>query len=294
MATNQNRIPTFEDGFETGNANRANELRRDNDTVKTPKITLYDIDYSILYHLAHNMKLKIVENGRSIDIPVIFSSGEKWAQIKSRGYMRDDENKVMAPLIVIRRTSVEADSRIPIMDLNNHVPSRRFYPYKTMNMQYDKLTGQSVRKPSYEFYKVDMPNFVRVSYELVVWTYMVNQMNSMVQAITAVSNHMWGDYHSFRTVVDNVSMNTTNNSGEDRLVSTTLSLTVDGRLLEEDEYHESTIRKAYTVKKVDFKDEQDNFDFYIDNPTKFNETTHISQEPKHIQRMKKRRNIRYR
>jgi hypothetical protein len=294
MARNQERIPPFEEGYQAGELNRATQMRRDTDTVKIPKVTLYDIDYAIMYHLSTNMKLKVREDNRMIDVPVLYADGEKWAQIRSRGFLRDEKNKVMAPMIAIRRSSVEPDSRLPYPDLNNYVPFRKFYPYKTMNMQYDKLSGQTLRKPSYDFYMVDVPNYVRVQYDLIIWTNMVEQMNGLVQAIVAVSNHLWGDYHTFRAVVNNASMNTTNNVGEDRVVSTTISMQVDGWLQEEFEYHEPTMRKAHTVKTVKFENEKEEFDFYTEMPSPFFPNKHISSEPKHIQLMNKRRNLRYR
>lgn len=296
MATNQGRIPPFEKGYE-GNpesVNRATQMRRDNDTVKTPKVSLYDIDYAILFHLAQNMKLQVMSEGRMIQVPVLYADGEKWAQIRARGFLRDQQNKVMAPMIAIRRTNVEPDSRIPIIDLNNYVPHHKFFPYKTMNMQYDKLSGQLLRKPSYEFYMVDVPNYVRVSYDLILWTNTVEQMNPLVQAVVATANHMWGDFYTFRTDMTSANMNNTNDAGSDRIVSTTISLLVDGYLQEEFEYHEPTIRKAFSTKTVDFKNDQEQFNYYIEEPSTFSNIRHTTQEPKHIQRMNKRRNLRYR
>ena len=48
--------------YDTRYSNRADEIRRDNDTVKIPKVTLYDIDYSIYYHLAFNLKLTLISD----------------------------------------------------------------------------------------------------------------------------------------------------------------------------------------------------------------------------------------
>lgn len=294
MANKQSRIPPFQEGYQTPPFNRAHETRRDNDTVKSPKITLYDIDYAIIYHLSQNMKLSVNEGGRSVEVPVLYADGEKWAQIKARGFVRDERNKVMAPMIAIRRSSVEPDSRIPIMDLNNRVPTKKFYPYITTGMQYDKLSGQLERKSTLEYYLVDVPNYVRVSYDLVVWTYMIEQMNTLVQSIIAVANHMWGDYHTFRVNINSATMNTRNDIGEDRLVSTDISLLVDGYLLEEFEYHEPTMRKAHTIKKVRFENEQEELNFYLDEPTIFNRDNHISREPKQVQLQNRKRNLRYR
>jgi len=294
MALKHNPIPPYEEGYQTGDINRAYQMRRDNDTVKTPKVSLYDIDYAILYHLSENLKLKVQEEDRTIDVPVLYADGEKWAQIRSRGFLRDSKDKVLVPMIAVRRTGVTPDDRIPTLDLNNRATQRKFFPYKTMNMQYDRISGQVTRKPSYEFYLVDIPYYVRVTYDLVILTNMIEQMNDIVQGIMTVSDHVWGDFYTFRTSVENATMANTNNSGEDRVVSTTISLQVDGYLLDEFKYQESEIQKAFTIKKVRFENEREEHDFYIEEPSIFFENTHISQEPRHIQLMNKRRNIRYR
>ncbi len=294
MAENQNTIPPFEEGYQVGGLNRASQTRRDTDTVKTPKVTLYDIDYAMIYQLGEKLKLRVYENDVAIDVPVIYADGEKWTQIKSRGFLRDNKNVIVAPIIALRRTGFDPDSRLPILDVNNYVPRRRIYPYKTMNYQYDRLTNQELRVPSYEFYVVDLPNYIRVSYDVIIWTSLIEQMNMINQAIFATSGHLWGDYHTFRTVINSATMNNLNNVGEDRLVSTTMTLQVDGYLLEEFEYHEPTIEKAYTIKKVRFENEQEVRDFYLEEPQYYDPLSHISQEPKHIQLMNKRRNIRYR
>ena len=37
--------------------NRANEVRRDNDTIKTPKCTIEDVDFAIISHIRDVLKL---------------------------------------------------------------------------------------------------------------------------------------------------------------------------------------------------------------------------------------------
>lgn len=294
MALNQQRIVSVEEGSNSATINRATQMRRDNDTVKNPKITLYDIDYAILYEIGENMRIKVAENGRTIDVPAIYADGETWSQIRGRGYLRDTKRKIMAPIIAIRRTSVDADDRIPTLDLNFFTSRRRFYPYKSFGNQYDRFGNQQNRKPSEEYYLVDIPTYVRVSYDVVVWTKYVEQMNVIVQAMIAQSNHMWGDSYTFRTAADSVSMNNSVNTGEDRIISSTLTLTVDGYLREEFEYHDATIQKAFTLKTVHFSNEQEQLDFYIEEPFIPTEPPHVSTEPYYLQQRNRKRNLRYR
>ena len=230
-------------------------MRRDNDTVKVPKITMYDIDYAIYYHLTENIKPRLYENGTTIPVPVYFANGEKWAMIRSLGFMRDVNKKAMAPAIVIRRTSIAADDRLPIVDLNNYNPTYRMMPMKTMNMKWDRISGQYQRNDSIEYYMVDVPDYVRLNYELILWTDLQEQMNDLIHPILNASDHVWGDYHKFRTNVQDVSHDNVNIPGEDRLIKSTVTLQVDGYLRSEYEYQQSKIQKAYSVKTVKFLSE---------------------------------------
>lgn len=294
MPIKQDKIQPFDTGYISPELNRAEQIRRDTDTVKSPKIDLYDIDYAVLYHINNNMALKVEHNNRMIDVPVLFADGERWAQIKSRGYLRDSSKKLIAPLIALRRTSVDSDDRLATLDLNNKTARFHYFPYKTLENKYDRFGGQVNRKPSNEYYAAQMPEYVRVNYDIIIWTHMIEQMNTIVQAFISVSNHMWGDYHTFRAVINNANMNIINNIGEDRLVSTNIPLIIDGRLQEEFEYQESNIDKAFTIKTVRFTNEQEELDLYINEPYFGSRgAQHISDENISILNRNMRRNIRY-
>lgn len=247
-------IPPYQDGSSVQTSPRSGEIRRDNDTVKIPKITLYDIDYSIFYHLQENIKLRINENGSSIQVPIMFSNGEKWSQIRQHGYLRDVNKKVLAPIVIIRRTNVIADDRFPFFTTNHYGPQFRIIPYKTHGMQYDRVAGQFARKESLEYYMVDVPDYVRINYELIIWTDLQEQMNNIIQPINSVSNHVWGDYHKFRTNVQDITHDNVNVPGEDRLVKSTITLQVDGMLRQEFDYQQSKIQKAHSIKTVRFSE----------------------------------------
>ncbi len=267
-----NSIRPYEVGqsYYSSEGNLANDMRRDNDTVKVPKITLYDVDYSIFYHLSENFKPQLIENSNRIQVPVMFANGEKWSQIRQHGYLRDNNRKILAPLITIRRLDIVSDDRIqlPINQLGryNFQSTYRMIPMKTNSMQYDRVAGQYVSKDLYEFYMVDFPNYVRINYELLIWTDLQEQMNILTQGIFAMNGHMWGDYHTFRSTLSSVSHESINIPGEDRVVKTTINLQVDAFLREEYEYQQSTIQKSYSVKRVEFLNETDD-EILFNTPT---------------------------
>lgn len=246
----------YQEGSAATFGNRADQMRRDDDVVKISKVTLFDIDYAIFYHITENVNPKILENGTSIPVPVMFANGEKWSQIRQYGFLRDSSKKVLAPVIVLRRTNTVTDDRFPRINTNlGGVPKTRVIPYKTTGMQYDKTSGQYVSKDSYEFYIQDSPNYVRITYDMILWCDLQEQMNALVQPFISISDHVWGDYHKFRTKVMDITHDNVNVPGEDRLIKTTISLQVDGFLRSEYDYHKSKIQKAYSLKKVRFLEE---------------------------------------
>ena len=280
----------YQQGRLGGEQERSSQQRRDNDIVTVPKVTLYDIDYAIYYHLVENMKLQITENGNVISVPVMYSNGEKWSQIRQNGFLRDESRKVMAPLIMIRRSGVNADERFPFPKLNNFTPRFKVLPYKNMEMQYDRVAGQYVSKQSYTFYTVPVPRYVRIDYELLLWTDMQEQMNQLVQRIVDVSDHLWGDYFTFRSNVQSISHDNVNVPGEDRIIKTTVPLKVDAGLQEEFTYSQSNIQKNHSVKRVRFLQEgteQILVDQFADKPTERSNISDVNDLSDHFNLRKK-------
>lgn len=255
------RIP-FADSPEV---NRAYEVRRDDDTFKTPSITIYDVDYAIMYYLREKIGLKVDQNGRMVDVPLIYGTGELWSQIQDRGYMRDKEGKLMVPYAVISRTSMTEDERFRRMDTNyGPLPLQIRIEYdgeaRGFENRYDLYSRTDNSEPAQTYYVSVIPEFYVVEYELVMLTSYMEQLNQMVQDIIVTSHFVWGDSYKFRTVVGDISFETVNPSGGERLVKGTTTLTVDCRLQNEFELKKSTIQKAYSIKRVVFNTERSSFD----------------------------------
>ena len=100
--------------------NRANQIRRDNDIIKTPKCTIEDVDFAILSYLQDVIKPQIMENNNIIDVPIMFANGEKWAQVQSKGYMRDRKGKIMTPVISVRKNSITERDTLKKLDVNQN------------------------------------------------------------------------------------------------------------------------------------------------------------------------------
>ena len=70
----------------------------------------------------------------------------------------------------------------------------------------------------------------------------------------------WGTSWKFPTFLSDYSFETTNATGEDRLVKATIPMTTKATLLMPNELRQSTIQKSYSVKKVSFASETETFD----------------------------------
>lgn len=272
--TNKPFIPPYQNGRSSNN-NRALEMRRDNDTVRVLKRTLYDVDYAILYHLNNSIGLTVQENGTSVKVPVLYANGEKWAQMRKHGYLRDQTNKVIVPLITINRTGFNADDRFRILDLNKYVPTYKLYPYVNNNMQYDR--EDDITDKSYEFYYVDVPAYVKVQYDLNIWASSIEQLNDIIQTVFATNGHLWGDFFKYRCVIDQFTNEVVNEAQAERLVRATATVEADAILREQFEYNESTMLKAYTLKRVVTLNEREQDDPYLTPPADRLSQRHASE-----------------
>ena len=89
-------------------------IKRDG-SVKDISIALYDVDYAIKWHIENTIQPNITEENKVITVPILFAAGEKWAAVQKHGYLRDNQGKLLTPLIMIKRNSVT--KREDIQDL---------------------------------------------------------------------------------------------------------------------------------------------------------------------------------
>ena len=101
-------------------SNRGNQLSFKGDTTKPFSIGIKDIDESIIYYFENVIKPSVYQNGTSINIPIIYGSPERWASVQKDGYYRDKSGKIMAPLIMYKRSDIAKNYSIGNkLDANN-------------------------------------------------------------------------------------------------------------------------------------------------------------------------------
>ena len=246
--------------------NRANEVRRDTDTIKTPSCTIYDVDYAIISYLRDIIKPTVIEDGNTIDVPIIYANGEKWSSIQKHGYMRDQGGKLMAPLISIKRNSIVERDNLKKLDVNKNPAGNAMVMQNAFTKQnrYDNFGILTNIKKSNEYHITSVPEFINVSYDILVWTSYTDQLNSIVEQIMPTGGFAWGTTWKFNSYIDDYSFETMNNVGEDRLVRATLPLRTQATLLLENELRKSSIQKSFSVKKILFRSEYETDQFSVE------------------------------
>tara|TARA_R110002020_G_scaffold320847_1_gene536757 strand:+ start:671 stop:2347 length:1677 start_codon:yes stop_codon:yes gene_type:complete len=246
--------------------NRGYLYSRNGENVKNPEVTLMDIDSSILFYFDNVIQPSVEDNGENVKVPIMYASPERWNSIKKQGFLRDKKRKIITPVIVYRRTSIEKDETVPQDKLDANNP-HLFYSFQkkfSKENRYDNFSNQIGILPQREYYNVMMPDYVNLTYEFIVWTSYIEQMNSIVEKVVYSDGAYWGDPEKmrFRSSVESFT-DATEISDTERLVRTNFTVTLRGYLLPKGNFdHRSTTQKFITPKKVIFGTET------VDNITK--------------------------
>ena len=248
--------------------NRANEVYTKGTTVRGNRettfvpgnnfsenysITLKDVDTAVLNHVKNVMKPRVKEANETLKIPVYYGNEERWKAVRKRGILRDKNNVLILPLIMLRRTEVSRNDlsgqSFPHDIKKQHVDVVRSSRWSKEN-QYDRFSVQQGVQPVFENVVTGMPNYSDVNYEFVLWTNFIEQMNPLVESFVDQSHTYWGDGtdNKFLCTIDSVSDASEMNQDGERFIKSTFSVTTKAYLLPE--YLNSVItNKVSNVKK---------------------------------------------
>ena len=241
--------------------NRGYLYSRKNENIKNAEVTLMDMDSSILYYFNEVIKPSVEDNGENVKVPVMYASPERWKSITKDGFIRDKKQKVITPVIVYRRTGLEKDESLPVDKLDANNP-RHFYTFEkkfSTTNRYDNFQTQIGTIPQREYYNVMLPDYVTLTYDFIIWTTYIEQMNKIVERVVYSDGAYWGDPNKlrFRTNVESFT-DATELSDSERLVRTNFTVTLKGYLLPKGNFdHRSTTQKFITPKKLVFSTETD-------------------------------------
>ena len=255
--------PAGSPGFtNTGNpndatiSNRGNQVSFRDDTTKPFTLGIQDIDEAIMYYMNEVIKPEVIQNGVVQKVPVIYGNPERWKQVQKDGYYRDQKGKIMLPLITFKRNNIEKVRNITNkLDANNpHNVSIYQKPY-SKNNTYDNFALLNGTKPLKQNYAIVVPDYVNITYDFVVATYYVEQLNKIVEAINYASDSYWGnpERYKFRARIDNFATPVqTDNEGE-RSVRANFSLKLYGYLVPDTVQKQlNSVKKFNTPTQITF------------------------------------------
>ena len=215
--------------------NRAAQYRRDDD-IKDVSVSLMDMDSAIMYYFENIIKPQVVENGETVKVPIMYASPERWAAVQKQGFMRDAKRQIILPVIAFRRTGMEKDSTIPVDKLDPEEPKLHYSFERKFNSRnrYDNFTVQQGIIPQREYYNVAMPDYMVLTYDFIIWTHYIEQMNKLVERINWSAGSYWGQPNKmrFRTNIESYT-DATEVADNERLIRTEFSVTLNGYLIPE-------------------------------------------------------------
>ena len=216
--------------------NRSLQISVNGDDTKPFSLGISDIDESIFYYFNEVIKPYVIQNGDRISIPIIYSSQEKWKSYQKDGYYRDVNGAIMAPLIMFKRDSIEKNrtvaNKLDANKPNNYTVTEKQYSQGNVYSNFNVLTN---RIPTTTYYASVVPDYLTLTYSCVVFTYYVEQLNKIVEAIEYASDAYWGnpEQFQFQTRIDTFNTVTELQNDAERLVRSTFNIKVYGYIVPE-------------------------------------------------------------
>ena len=228
-------------------------------------IGLTDIDTTVIRHMKNVMKPIVREANEIIKVPVMYGNEERWKSIRNRGVLRDKNNTIILPVIVIKRTGVAMNDQMPL-SFDNDVQGKFISVVRSSNgwsknNRYDRFSVLTGQKPVEEFIKTGMPDFVVCTYNIVMMTAFMEQMNDLNTIMVEHLETYWGDSTSYRFLTaleGDISNEVQMESQGERLIKNELTITIKGYMIPEftDSIFGKTAEmgRGYIPKKVSFSE----------------------------------------
>ena len=240
------------------------------DYTKNYAITLKDVDTAIINYIKNVLKPKVGEANELIDVPVMYGNEERWVSVRERGVIRDKNDSLILPLIMLKRTSIgknELSNQGFEHDLQGKYAKVTRNSKWSKDNQYDRFSVLTGKKPVKENIVTGMPDFTDITYEFILWTAYIQQMNSLIELFVSHSNKYWGDGNDYKflSTIDSISDATEVSVDTERIVKSTFGVVTRAYILPE--YTNSTISNKTNTTKRELTPASVSFNFEGDATT---------------------------
>jgi hypothetical protein len=220
--------------YESPKNNRALQTSFKGDNVKPFSIGIQDIDEAILYYFIEVIQPFVIQNGQRLSVPILYASPEKWKSMQKDGYYRDAKGAPMYPLIVFKRDTITKNRTIANkLDANGPNNFGVFTKKYSIQDAYSNFHVLNNRTPEKTYYATIMPDYVTIEYSCTIFTYYIEQLNKIVEAINYASDAYWGDPQRFKFQARIDSFNTISELSDnaERAVKSTFNIKLYGHLI---------------------------------------------------------------
>ena len=247
-----------------GNAKVVIKKSGGRDVGKGYAVKLKDIDLAIMGHIRNVMKPVVRESNEIIKVPVLWGNEERWKSLRKRGVIRDQNNKLILPIMVVKRTSVAMDPTKPV-SFDNDVKGKFIKVVRSnrysKNNRYDRFSVLTGQQPVQEFIITGQPDFVTCNYNIVMMTSYTEQMNDLGELWIEHLETYFGNPTSYRflsSLPGSIDNEVEMESQGERLIKNTFDMTIKGYLIPEftDKVFGKTgeMVRSYSNKKVSFSE----------------------------------------
>ena len=254
-------IPNFNPSLkQTKSRINRGEDTKQHDTLTEPvAVGLYTIDNAILKYLQTKIVPVVSQDGKQIKVPVIYGNPERWKSVQTDGMIRDKNGKISLPIMMIRRTTMKKNTmNSPVNKYQQYIFKSKWNPYNI----YDKFAALNNVQPNEVYQTVTIPDFYDITYDGMVWTEYMEQMNKIIENISFESDEYWGENNNYKfiTRINQFEQTTDLPANNDRIVRNKFTINVRAYILPDsmlnrDGNRESTTRLQYSPKKVSFDTE---------------------------------------
>ena len=257
-----------------GGGNKSQTIIPGIDLSKQYSITLKDIDTSMFSFVKDVIRPTVQEANEKVKVTVMYGNEERWVAARNRGVLRDKNGSLILPLIMLKRTTVEKSDVIPGYEQD----IQRKYTEIVRNTgwskdnRYSRFSVQTGNKPVYENLVTTVPNFVNITYEFILWTNFIEQMNPLVETMMEHNNTYWGSYHNYKFIstLDSISDASELTQNNERFIKSTFTVTTKAYLLPQETNSVimgkmNQVQKRLSPAKVSFGYEGDATDEQIKN-----------------------------
>jgi hypothetical protein len=226
------------------------------DVTKPFTVGIEDHDGAVLHYLQNIVQPTVTQNGQNLAVPCLYASPEKWKAYQKDGFLRDNKGSLMAPLILILKTGLQKATNITSkVDANfpyNYAVVQRKYSSKEAYSNFAALNRQVPKK---QVYVLAVPDYITITYEVVIFAYYIEHCNKIVEAIQYTSDAYWGESsrYKFRARLGDFRFETQMRESEERLVRARATLSLNGYLIPDTPLKETpALNKLYTKSKISF------------------------------------------